>query len=333
MLRRLRRVRAVALAAVAAVVITGCGEGDGSGRAGASGAPASDGGFPVTVTHAQGKATVPRKPERVIALGFADAQIAAALDAPVVGVARNTAAPDGNWPGVSPAYPKDVVTLDSLNPNLEKIAALDPDLILMTTAQPAFGTAYAKLSAIAPVVSYKEQLLHDSGDELTRLIGAALGEEEKAQKLIDSSREALTAFARKHPGLKGKRYAFGQQYSGTVYAVVARGGPTATFFGELGMALPKELASLEVAAGGGAPIAPERLDLLDTADVAFFGVYGDDERAKFTKRPLVADLALVKDRDLHFLDLNEAMMLLGPNPAVTEGLLDRLGPALAAAAS
>lgn len=329
-----RTLVAAALAAVTGLALSGCG-GDGSPTVSKpSGRPAQgSGAFPVTVTHAQGTVTVPGKPERVVVLGFADAQIAAALDAPVVGATRNTSSPDGNWPGVKPAFPSDIITLDALNPNLEKIAALDPDLILMTTAQPAFGNAYDKLSEFAPVISYKEKLLHDSGDELTTLIGAALGKKDKAAELIASSRTALADFAKEHPGLRGKEYAFGQQYDGTVYAVVAPGGPTVAFFGALGMRLPGELAALPVTLGGSTAIPPERLDLLDSADVAFFGVYGAKERGAFVKRPLVSGLDLTKSGNLNFLEINEAAMLLGPNPAVTGQLLARLGPALKRIAS
>ncbi len=184
--------------------------------------PSRDDTFPVTITHGQGTVTVERKPERVVALGFADAQIAAALDAPVVGVARNSSSADGNWPGVSPPYPADIVTLDAMTPNVEQIAALRPDLILMTTAQPAFSQSYEELAAVAPV----------------------------------------------------------------------------------------------------------NLDLLDTADVAFFGIFSDPDRTEFTGQPLIAGSSLMTSGNLHYLTGDEADLLLGPNPAVTDALLEQLRPAL-----
>ncbi|MFI2215017.1 ABC transporter substrate-binding protein [Streptomyces sp. NPDC020141] len=326
---------AAGVLATAALVLTGCSDsGSAASRTTADpGGLARQGAFPLTLTHGQGEVTIPRKPERVVVLGFADAQIAAALGAPVVGAARNSSSSDGNWLGVSPGYPPKVVTLDALNPNLEKILALRPDLILMTTAQPAFGEAYEKLSAVAPVISYKNKLLQDSGDDLTRLIGRALGEDAKAERLIAKSRARLAEFAAAHPGLKGKTYAFGQEYAGSVHTVVATDGPTARFFAALGVRLPDELTGLRIEAAGTAELPAERMDLLDSADMAFFGVYGEDAEADFLKRPLVSGLGLTDRGDLHFLDINESGMLLGPNPAVTDLLLARLGPALKKAAA
>ncbi|SDI45286.1 iron complex transport system substrate-binding protein [Sinosporangium album] len=322
-----------ALALALALALAGCGAPSSGTASSAGSAPAASGppsaeGFPVTVTHGLGTTTIPHKPRRVVALGFADAQIAAALDAPVVGVARNPSAKDGNWPGVTPPYPAALQSLDSLTPNLERVAALKPDLILMTTAQPAFGSAYARLSTIAPVIPYKNELLQDSGDDLTLMIGQALGESAKATELVARSRERLAAFAAEHPTLKGKKYVFGQQYSGNIYIVAAPDGPSAAFFSALGMKQPDELAALPVQQGGAGQLSEERLDLLDTADVGFFGVYTDKERAEFEGRPLASSLDLVKKGNLHYVTLDDASLLLGPNPAVTETLLERLRPAL-----
>ncbi|MEU5402211.1 ABC transporter substrate-binding protein [Streptomyces sp. NPDC005963] len=329
-----RMLRAAMAFAVAGLVLTGCSDSDNASprETGASNSPGQQGAFPLTLTHGQGKATIPRKPQRVVVLGFADAQIAAALGAPVVGASRNTSSSDGNWLGVSPAFSQKVLTLDALNPNLEKILALKPDLILMTTAQPSYGNAYAKLSAVAPVISYKTKLLQDSGDELTRLIGQALGEEAKAEQLIEKSHKTLADFAAAHPGLKGKTYAFGQESAGTVHTVIATDGPTARFFGTLGMRLPGPLTKLRIESAGTTQLSQENLDLLDSANVAFFGVAGQKAREDFVKRPVVSSLKLTTGGNLHFLDFNESGMLLGPNPAVTDALLAKLGPALKKAA-
>ncbi|MFE5853083.1 ABC transporter substrate-binding protein [Streptomyces sp. NPDC056500] len=325
-----RLMRAVTALAVAGLVLTGCSDSDTDSprEKGASDTQGQQGAFPLTLTHGQGKVTIPRKPERVVVLGFADAQIAAALGAPVVGGTRNTSSTDGNWLGVSPGFSSEVLTLDAINPNLEKILALKPDLILMTTAQPGYGSAYKKLSAIAPVVSYKNKLLQDSGDELTTLIGQALGEEKKAEQLIAKSHKSLADFAAAHPGLKGKGYAFGQEAGGTVHAVVAADGPTARFFGALGMKLPEPLVKLGIESGGKTQLSQENLDLLDNAQIAFFGVPDKKAGEAFAKRPVVSSLKLTTSGSLHFLDYNESGMLLGPNPAVTDMLLAKLGPAL-----
>ncbi|MGH3985314.1 MAG: hypothetical protein ACRDST_22165 [Pseudonocardiaceae bacterium] len=76
------RSRSAVLAVVGGLLLAGCGgdSADGPAPDAASGAA-----FPVTVTHAQGTVEIMSKPQRVVAMGFADIQIARALDAPIVG--------------------------------------------------------------------------------------------------------------------------------------------------------------------------------------------------------------------------------------------------------
>ena len=76
---------AVLLAAT--VLVAGCGSSDGqsSEDAAASGSPASDGAFPVTVETAFGPVEIAEEPQRVVALGWSDAETALALGVQPVG--------------------------------------------------------------------------------------------------------------------------------------------------------------------------------------------------------------------------------------------------------
>ncbi len=60
------------------------------------GVPAATDGFPVTIDHALGTTTIPRAPERVVALGDQDADIAVALGMRPVAIAEQTS---GKRPG------------------------------------------------------------------------------------------------------------------------------------------------------------------------------------------------------------------------------------------
>lgn len=309
--------------AAAAVLLAGCGGGGGPEPAAAGG-----GSFPVTVTHGQGSVTIPAAPRRVVVLGVADTQIAAALGAPIVGATKNPADPDGAWPGVSPQVPAQVRTLDPLAPNLEAIAALRPDLILMTSAQPAFSAAYQQISAIAPTISFRTALLQDSGEDLTRMIGQALGRDAEAASMIGRAQEQLAAFRTGHPQLQGRTYTFGQFAQGSTFLVIAQDGPTAKLFGALGMTQPAPIAGLPIWQAGMAQVAPENLGVLDGADVAFLGMPTADSRRDFTAQPLVGGLELVRSGGVHYLTQDQASLLLQPNPANTSAVLELLGPAL-----
>src|SRR3712207_2934979 len=69
------------------LVAAGCGSGDdaSSGDAAAGGSPASGGAFPVTVETAFGPVEIPEEPQRVVALGWSDAETALALGVQPVG--------------------------------------------------------------------------------------------------------------------------------------------------------------------------------------------------------------------------------------------------------
>ena len=313
--------------AVAAALgpLAACGSADsssGPADAGGGTSTASDG-FPVTIEHGQGTVEIPAKPTRVVALSWTDAQIAEALGAPVVAAVRNPDSEDGNWPATS--FDGDVLSLDPVTPELEAIASHQPDLILMTAAQPTFGQEYEQLSQIAPTISYDTALLRDDGDRLAELIGAALGESAAAADLIASSDAAIAGFRAEHPALEGARVVFAQNYQGSTGAIVSDDSPVVRFFGRLGLTVPDELARLagDDAAYGTVQLADENLDLLDTADAVFVNTpEGEDA---FAAIPTVRDLALTEKGTLFFTGNELAGMLLTPTPATTDVLLDRLG--------
>ncbi|ALL79406.1 hypothetical protein AD006_29490 (plasmid) [Pseudonocardia sp. EC080610-09] len=280
----------------------------------------------MTLTHGQGTVTIPAAPQRVVVLGLADTQIATALGATIVGATINPSSPDGAWPGVSPQVRPELRTLDSITPNLEAIAGLRPDLILMTTAQPSFSAAYAEISAIAPTVSYRTELLQDPGEELVRIIGHALGRDDEAQQLIDRSSATLAEFRTRHPELDGARYAFGQYVQGGTYLVVSPGSPVTALFGDIGLELPAPIAGLPVQQAATTQVAAENLGVLDSADIVFLGVGADSDRTAFLSQPLVAASAPARAGRLHFLTFDQAGLLFQPNPANTEAVLGLLEP-------
>lgn len=112
------------------------------------GSDAEPGQFPRTVRHAAGETEIAKKPERIVVID--SGELDATLSLGVTPIAA--ALPDA---GALPAYLRekagDIKLVGTLaEPDLEAIAALDPDLILSSRLR--VGQIYQDLSSIAPTV-------------------------------------------------------------------------------------------------------------------------------------------------------------------------------------
>ena len=178
---RARITRTITLVLVLALVpgvLAGCG-----GPEPDAGAPASAS-FPVTITDDAGReVTVPAKPERIVSLAPANTEIVAALGATsrLVGVTTYC------------DYPAEVAEIakvgDFVQPNLEAIAAADPDVVLVTTGVQA--DVIGQLEALgAAVVAIDPQSLEDVFASI-ETVGAVIGEPTAAADTVESMRIQL----------------------------------------------------------------------------------------------------------------------------------------------
>lgn len=140
------------------------------------------------VEHARGTTAVPDEPQRVVTLEPLELDTAVAVGIEPVGaaVASNVAG--------APAY----LEADGVEPvgtvpepDLEAIAALEPDLILGTEAR--HSELYEQLSAIAPTVFIETQA--DPWRDNAMLIGEALGREEEVADLLSTVDERCESLA------------------------------------------------------------------------------------------------------------------------------------------
>jgi iron complex transport system substrate-binding protein len=184
----MRLTRLTALLAATALVLTGCG-GSSDDESPAAGSTA-EAGFPRTVEHAMGKTEIPSKPKRVVALdaSFVDATLI--LDTPVVGYTDYRSI-NGKLPDYlgedRTTYGSEAQAVGTLaEPNLEKIAALDPDLII--SAKVRHEKLYDQLSAIAPTVM--SETTGPTWKDNIRLEAKALGQEELAEKELTAYEQA-----------------------------------------------------------------------------------------------------------------------------------------------
>ncbi|WP_341358394.1 iron-siderophore ABC transporter substrate-binding protein [Georgenia sp. M64] len=132
-----------------------------------------------TVEHAMGATEVPADVERVVVLdtGELDAVVSLGVT-PVGAVTTDVSTSLVSYLEDELAETEPVGTIGE--PNLEAIAALEPDLILSNTVR--HEDLYDEFSAIAPTVFAGD--VGDTWKETLRLAGDALGEREQADELI-----------------------------------------------------------------------------------------------------------------------------------------------------
>ncbi|MCJ7859117.1 ABC transporter substrate-binding protein [Corynebacterium kalidii] len=189
----LRAVGAILVPAVAVGLSLGSCSSDTGDDTGASGASGTSGSsdpaatsqaFPVTVEHHRGSTEIPEAPQRIVALDNAFLDYAVDLGGTVVGVSDIGAdLVPGYLDADQAARAAGVESVGSIaEPQLEKIAALEPDLILSSEVR--HGEYYDRLAEIAPTVFSEDT--GDTWQENYLLTGEALGKKEQAQERLDA---------------------------------------------------------------------------------------------------------------------------------------------------
>ena len=180
---RSRLARTAALVAAAAV-LAACG-GTSTGATVDTQEAASDSAFPRTVTHDKGATEIPEKPQRIVALDNSLVEAVVLLERPLVGGISSYRDLKGFPPylGEAVADTEDVGPLET--PDLEAVAALEPDLIVSATVR--HEALYDELSKIAPTVFVKTT--GPQWRENVTFLGEVLGEEDKATEELAEYRE------------------------------------------------------------------------------------------------------------------------------------------------
>ncbi len=166
--------------------------------------------FPVTIATTFGDVTIPKQPERVVALGWSDADTALSLGVQPVGAADWLAfGNDGQGPWNTGKYPTKPTLLGTLEINMEQVAALKPDLILDTRSS-GDKARYDQLKALGvPVVGPPTggaQYLTTWEQQLD-MVGKALGKQTEAAQLKTALDAKFAAAAAANPSFKGKTVA------------------------------------------------------------------------------------------------------------------------------
>src|SRR5687768_3077828 len=171
---------ATGLTLAAALAVTACGE-TGDAESAAPASATADAAFPRTVEHAMGSTEIPERPERVVVLDTGELDTALSLGVTPVGAVTTAVSEDFLSYLADDAADVEVVGTIA-EPNLEAIAALEPDLILSNKTR--HEDIYQQLSQIAPTV-FAERV-GAVWKENFRLDAEALGLEDEAEELLEA---------------------------------------------------------------------------------------------------------------------------------------------------
>lgn len=252
---------------------------------------------PHLIRHAMGESEVPAKPLRVVTLDMGE--LDAALTLGIKPVGSVTIFDDGSFPaylGDKTAGIEPVGTISS--PNLEKIAALKPDLILSSKNRDE--ERYELLSQIAPTV-FAERL-GDAWINNFLLFADALGEKEQGEAKVAAYQQRLAELNSKLsvegdvPVVSMVRFMKGGQvrkyhnasFIGTILTGAQLGRPESQTLGDKVWT----------------EVNKETLSAVD-GDVIFYGIYGADDEsslADYEQDPLWQQLGAIKNNKIYRVD-------------------------------
>jgi iron complex transport system substrate-binding protein len=174
--------------------------------------------------------------------------------------------------------------------DLEKVASLQPDLILATNYY-ELENVYEGLSAIAPTVGYRTGWGEATWQDTSRVIGRAIGKEAEVEQRISEVDGSVAALAAELPGLAGKTFSSVFYHDAGQFTVDTNPeGHTAKQLGQLGMVMSPRIVAEVVNRSLGA----EQMGLID-ADLVRLGYASDELRAQLTASPLFQALPAVRD--------------------------------------
>ena len=264
----------------------------------------------VKVDTLKGEVEVPADPKNVVALNSPAGDAAAGLGVKPVAVASTK---DQIMPwqkGVTDDVADGSLINAEYAPNLEKIAAYEPDVIFAAPWNIADDATYDQLSDIAPVIIPDTESANPDWDEMTEQVGEALGKSDEAEELIDKTKDKLEAVGA-DLGVDGKSYQLISPRADGIY--FGNAAPLELFGLEPGQhQTPEEVNKFTLSA--------ENLDQLD-ADYLFVWAMDDDGKKQVVDNPNYDSLPSVKNGTATFIDADFATAVNAASPASLDWLV------------
>ncbi|MDO9379779.1 MAG: iron-siderophore ABC transporter substrate-binding protein [Nocardioidaceae bacterium] len=284
-------------------------------------AGSSSGFEPVTIETKFGTAEITEEPTRVVTVGYNEEDYALALGVVPLGAREFIGydAPQRPW-AQDALGGKTVPTVGGQELDLEKIAGLDPDLILGINSYMDQAT-YDLLAKIAPTVAQTDDYADGATpwQEQTLLTGQALGKDEEAKDVVADVEAQFADVIERNPDFAGKTASFGLGVGATGSYEIAQDDYRSGWLTDLGFEVPKT----------GGEISLESLDELEADVVVFEGVEGD-----VLSSPVARSMpAITENRYIDFgpFDADFAAALGFNSPLSLQTVLEIAEPRLAAA--
>lgn len=215
----LRRTAVVAVAAACLPALAACSTGSSTADDAAeptATTTADADAFPVTVESALGDAVIESEPERVVTVGYADADVALSLG--VVPIASERITWGGTEDGSSVWFDEALAEIDGAEPPLrldttdgipvDEIIALEPDLVLGTNSG-LTQKDFDKLTAAGiPTVAYPGDMWFTDWKESLEIAGKALGRSDVAADVTAETEQLIADTAADYPQLEGSTIAY-----------------------------------------------------------------------------------------------------------------------------
>lgn len=272
--RRWSRILVATVAAAVGLTLAACGQvQDSSTPSGGS----ADGAAAATVETLFGPVTVPANPQRVVALGWSDAEAALALGVQPIAVSDWLAfGGKGVGPWAAERFTSTPTILPTLELNYEQISSLNPDLILNTRSDNT-KEKFDELSKIAPTVSAPPGVTVQYGttwQQQTSQVAAALGKKDEGDELIADVDASFDAAESANPNFAGKTVGVGAFFSDS-YGAYVQGDSRVDFLESLGFTNKPEIQAQ--AAGGSfyVSLARENIEQLSADLTIIFPIGGD----------------------------------------------------------
>lgn len=238
--------------------------------------------FPVTLDHAWGSTTVEAEPIRIVTWGWGNEDAAIALGVIPVGIPFQSygGGDDGIQPWTSEALAAagavaPAVFDNSDQPPIEQIAALQPDLIIAAYSG-LTEEQYKLFSAIAPTIAYSGDAWSTPWQDVTRIVGKALGKSEEAEALVAETTAWLTSEVAAYPEVGEVTFASANDYDGSM-AVYAPLDARMKFLTDLGLKMDPSVAAL--APADGQFYYPLSYELFDQLEGDIFVTYYEEQSA------------------------------------------------------
>ncbi|GAA1180234.1 MULTISPECIES: iron-siderophore ABC transporter substrate-binding protein [Nesterenkonia] len=331
-LPRLSRALSAGLALTALLAVAACD--DGATASSQSSSDSADQGEISSVEHAFGIEKIEGQPERVVTLGQGSAESAIALGVIPVGVEEYAWGADetGYLPWIHEAVEESGEELPEqftggTELDVEAILELDPDVILA----PWSGITEEQhdvLSDIAPTIAYPEEPWTITWEQQIEMVSTALGQEERAQELIDEVEDAFAAAAR--PEWEDHTFSFIYNDGPGTLGVMFPDEQRVAMVRNLGLTVDPvvhDLDEYKVEGTDSAMIGLENADMISDSELIFTFYSDEENRAEieaqdlYASIPAIADGAVVAPTDASLVTASSII-----SPLTVPWVIDRYEP-------